>query len=400
MQEQLIIRLPEHEQQPIHWFIWRAADNDVIASGELENAAQLSHLQGHAEQREVSVFVASQAILLSRVELPSGGQRHLAQLVPYALEEELAADIEQLHFAWPQGRLPSPLPVAVVEHRVLQQWREWLTQAGISAQRLSPDVFMLPPPAAEQWHVMQVGQDVIVRSGRWQGFCIDSDLFQNLASSLVADQAPPQQIVHYGDIDWPQPPAPLQAADIELPLSAAAKAGDGINLLQGEYRPQQHKRQRLLPVKALVASLLVALSLALATQISDLYRTQAYADQLQAKIEQTYRQTFPGDSRIINVRVQMQQKLAQLAGGPSAAGDPLLLLSQLQPAFAAIDGARLESLRFEKGELRLQATTESFQQFEQLQQLAQQAGLTVKTGQQTNRNDRVMGNLTVTAAGS
>ena len=52
-----------------------------------------------AAGRRVCVLVPGADVLLAEPEVPPQGRRQAAQLVPYALEEHLADDIDELHFA-------------------------------------------------------------------------------------------------------------------------------------------------------------------------------------------------------------------------------------------------------------------------------------------------------------
>ena len=116
--EQLFIRLGE---QQIDWLMWQPQQREVIASGVLRGPDELSELQEHARNRETLVLVPGHAVLMTEVALPAGSQRLLPTLVPNSLEDELASDLDDLHFAWPAAAKPAgmeqPFAVAVVAHK-------------------------------------------------------------------------------------------------------------------------------------------------------------------------------------------------------------------------------------------------------------------------------------------
>src|SRR5690606_14953731 len=115
--EQLFIRLSSAEREPLHWLIWSPAQSELIASGTLNDLSELSQLTDHARSREVICYAPGTDVLLTQVELPSSAIRMLPQVVPNALEDELAQDIGELHFAWPpakKGGAVLGLHVAVV----------------------------------------------------------------------------------------------------------------------------------------------------------------------------------------------------------------------------------------------------------------------------------------------
>lgn len=400
--ERLYIRLPASANQICHWLIWDAAAGELIASGELSSAEQLSQLSDKAASRETTVFVASHGIALRQISIPSGAQRHLNQVVPYALEEELASDIDSLHFAWPQKSKQSELPVAVVAHTQMQTWLQWLKQADIQPKRMLPDVFMLPFETGK-WQAMQLtGGDTLVRTGAWSGFAIETQLFEQLASQLVADELTPdnmpEAIVHYGDLNWPQPPALLKAADIEVPLTVVGQSSGGIDLLQGKYRQKQQRQRSQHNWAPLAIAAGVVAVLGLSLQITKLVSLNSQQQQLSQQIEQTYKQTFPNDTRIVNVRSQLNQHLQQVQGTGNQEG-VLALLQQLEPAFAAQEELELELMRYDNGQLRLQVNGNSFEQLEAFRQLAEQSGrIRVSQGQVSQRDQQVSGAITVTWA--
>ncbi len=81
----------------------------LLRSGPLEQAAQ------RAAGRHVCVLVPGTDVLLTEPELPAKAGAKLQQIVPYALEEQLAEDIDDLHFAIGKRSGDAPTtPVAVV----------------------------------------------------------------------------------------------------------------------------------------------------------------------------------------------------------------------------------------------------------------------------------------------
>src|SRR5687768_13299048 len=84
---------------------WGAFD----ATGALVGAIGHGTLQSaHVAQagRRCTVLVDAIHVLVIEVLLPAAGQARLRQLVPFSLEESLAADIDQMAFAI-GARLPS-----------------------------------------------------------------------------------------------------------------------------------------------------------------------------------------------------------------------------------------------------------------------------------------------------
>src|SRR3974390_891530 len=95
--------------------------------------------------RRVCVLVSGTDVLLADPEVPVKGGAKLQQLVPYALEEQLAEDIEELHFALGKRAAESfRVPVAVVARALLDQWLAQLRGAGIEPAAVYAESELLP----------------------------------------------------------------------------------------------------------------------------------------------------------------------------------------------------------------------------------------------------------------
>lgn len=401
MQETLIIRLPAFgTKESIPWLLWHSAQQELIASGELESITELPQLADKAARSEVVVAIASQDVLLTEVTLPAGSKKHLDKVIPYALEEELAADIETLHFAW-ADTTASTVPVAVVERAHIKQWLEILTESGIESTRWLPDVFLLPTDKTE-WHAIELGHSIIVRTSNWQGFAVERDAFAELAPILSGEYELPEKIVHYGALVWPQPPALLEPADIDAPLTIAVTALQSkaeINLRQGAFRAKKQHTRLSLPWKPLAIAVSVLVVLTMVLNGIKYWQLEQQSTLLQAKSEQLYRDAFPNESRIVNLKAQLQQKIEQLGGSSGPERSAIKTLDSLQPAFQAEPSVKLELLRFQNNELRLQATAETFSQLEAFQRAAKNNGVVIEAGSMSNRGNQVSGALTITLQG-
>lgn len=403
MNEQLIIRLPagEHsaEQQPVSWLIWHFAEQAVVASGELDDISELNQLAEKAKNRSVKVYVSSAAIGFHTVEVPAKSRRHLEQLIPYALEDEVAEDIELLHFFWPENLPKSEsIPVFVVRKQQVESWLTQLAQAGIHSQALYPDIFLLPE-LENAWSIAvfrgAYGTEWVIRQSAWQGVVLEPELAQGM---LTHDYEEPEavltEIVAYGDVQWAEPPAPVRSSDPALPLELAVNAVNVVNVLQGEFRMQRASstnwRQWRFP--AIAASVFLAVVFVNEWVTGSSIQREARA--VQEQYESLYRQTFPEATRIVNIRSQLASQVQ--SGGSGDAGQVIRMLEQLQPAFNAVP-MELTMLQYDhsRGELRMQANGANFQAFERFTQIAREQSLVVEQGQLTSRAGQINGTLVV-----
>ena len=403
MQERLIIRLPAtHNTGPLPWFIQAADSPAVIASGELAEVSELKQLAQPAQRCQVTVAVPGQDAIIEQVTLPGGARRHLNKVVPFALEEEVANDIETLHFAWPPAnRSLTPLPVVVCAKSCMQQWQQWLSEAGIDADQWVVD-YLLLPYAENEWHCLQLGDEVLVRTGRWQGFTLEQGLLAQLPAllqNLGQSEDSLVRIVHYGPLSWPQAPAPLHSADIEMPITALGLGEDGFDLRQQQFKPKRKRQTQSLNWRPLAMAAAACFALAVVYNLTRVVSLNQQADALEQQALALYQQQFPEQQRIVNLRVQLQRKLDTLGVTGNQQQSVLGLLDQLLVAFNKAPGMSLELLKYQRGELRLQALAGSFAEFERFQQQAEALGLQVQQGTLSNRGQQVAGTLTIASGG-
>ena len=165
--EQLLVRLGANKSDPVSWLVYSTTDDDIIASGELENADALSTLNERTGQRTVIALAPSSEILLKWVTLPPRAGRKVIAALPFMLEEELATDISQQFFAL-GPKIGNEQAVAVVSHEKLQQWQQWLGEAELFCDTIIPDVLAVPY-TEDGWSVLTLGEQLLVRQDNFKG---------------------------------------------------------------------------------------------------------------------------------------------------------------------------------------------------------------------------------------
>ena len=388
--EQLFIRLSAAPQTVVHWLIWNPLQQELIASGTLAHVEELTQLTDHARSRQVIVYASGTEILMTQVELPSSALRMLTQVIPNALEDELAQDIHELHFAWPPVKKTGAtvtVPVAVVAKQQMQAWLDALQQAHIRCDAIYPDIYCLPQPEEpDQATTLTLGDQLVVRTGEHQGFACETHLAEALTAGCTLHA--------------------VEQQDIEVPVSvmastyyAAIQSGalPWINLRQQQYRAARQRTSssgwRSYRGAAIAASVLVLI--AYATHWVHYWQSGQQQAQLQTAIETTYRTTFPHETRIVNVRTQLTRHLESL-GAQGEGRSPLELLLHLEGAFQANRDIQLELLRYDNHTLRLQVRADSFASLEKFLKIANESGaVLVEQGPVSNQNGAVSGTLTV-----
>src|SRR5215510_4645314 len=139
MSESLIIQLREGSAP--RWMVCND-DGHVLVNavqGELVQAVPL------ATGRRVVAIVPGTEVLTTESDAPAKGAAKLAQVVPFALEERVADEIEDLHFALGERNADTGrVPVVVVARARIDAWLAELRAAGLNPQAIYSEASLLP----------------------------------------------------------------------------------------------------------------------------------------------------------------------------------------------------------------------------------------------------------------
>ncbi|MCG9697903.1 type II secretion system protein GspL [Shewanella sp. Isolate11] len=393
MSERLFIRLGRSIDQSCSWLVWSEQEQEIIASGELADANALSTLTERAGNRPVDILVPASAITLTSVALPEKGQRQAVKALPFMLEENLAENVDELHFVT-GPRDGESLSVAVVAHEQMQSWLEWLTEAGIRARQIVPDCLALPLQDC-QWAAMKFGQDYLLRTSNGAGVSLDATWFAAALPKLAnAEQSEPTTLASYSELDIDGVEVKQQPLDLPMLVLAKGILNAPLNLLSGIYTPKREYGKHLMLWRNSAIVLLVALVLALVNKGLNIHQMNSQSEQLQQQSAAIFKQVV-GSSRVVNVRSQMDSTLRSLQGSGGGAAF-FTMLDDLKDAFIKVPDLKPTSLRFEgtRNELRMQITAKSYAQIEQFTQLISDR-FDVDAGAMNSGEDQVTSTLTL-----
>src|SRR5436853_826651 len=156
MADWLLLRLPRAAGEPASWLIAdaRGAPAGPPQSGPLTLAA------ARAPGRRVCALVPGADVLLAEPEIPVKAGAKLQQVVPYALEEQLADDIDDLHFAIGKRAADSArTPVAVIRRSLMDEWLTSLKSSGLEPESMYTESDLLPQNPGQSVALME--EDVV-----------------------------------------------------------------------------------------------------------------------------------------------------------------------------------------------------------------------------------------------
>jgi len=389
MADWLLLRLPRTPQEQATWLV---VDGRGTATGPPQGGP-LSLAAPRAAGRHVVVLVPGTEVLLAQPELPPAkAGAKLAQLVPYALEEQLAEDIEELHFAIGRRQGESArVPVAVVARKRMDEWTTLLESSGLEPEALYADSELLPQNPGQAIALLD-GDAVVVRppSGSVATLPVDAmDEALEIALGGIEPGTPGGRglILYTGAEEWHRHAPTVEAArerfegiQIQLlaggPLALLAQqlpAATATNLLQGPYAvtPPHPVGWSAWRVAAILLAGLIALHIA--GKAAELTVLTHANQRLDASIDQVFHTAMPGQPDTYEARRQMEQRLAAVRAG-QASGGFLLALQALAQAHRATPEAVLEALTFRDGALELKATAPTVESLDLLSRKLRQQG--------------------------
>ncbi|MGL5394583.1 MAG: type II secretion system protein GspL [Shewanella sp.] len=384
MSERLFIRLGRTAEQACSWLVWSEQEQEIIASGELANAQGLSTLTERAGNRPIDVLVPASAMTLTSVNLPEKGQRQALKALPFMLEESIADDVDAMHFTV-GPRNGDALSVVAVAHEQMQTWLSCLAEAGLKVKRIVPDCLALPLQEC-QWAAMRFGNELLLRTGLGTGHSLPLPWLPVAMKQLTA-QAEELSVASYSEMQLDGVELKPQPLDLPMLVLARGILHAPINLLTGVYTPKREYSKHLLQWKNAAIVLAVAIVLSLVNKGLTIHQVNGQIADLKAQSEAIYQQVVPGNTRIVNLRSQMESQLRSLQGQGSGA-EFFSMLAGLQDAFKQVPELKPNSLRFEsaRNEIRMQVTAKNYAQIEKFKEIVgrrfQMDGGTMNSGEE------------------
>lgn len=416
MSEFVVIRLAA-EDQPVQWV---TADS----SGALRTRPSTGSLVQAAQEiagRNVIALVPSIEVLTTTVKIPVRSATKIRAALPFALEEDLADDVEDLHFASGKRRDNNSVQVAVVAKATIDAWLRRLLEAGIEPQKMVPEVYGLASipnsmsmliddttlmynDGADKEFVMQnlKPSDLLVAVGKLGDETDENDSAAHLL--VFCDAAKEQQLAH----DWIALRHELGSVDVNVlsdgvtaKLAVTVAAGLGVNLLQGAYGKKAEYSLWFRPWKAAAALLLGLTLLGLTAKGADYYRLAQEDTALRAQFASVYQSIRPGDAREILDPASTVQSLRRSLG--QSAGPQIFLpsMAELAAAMTANSAASIDGISYRAGVIDIRLTTPDVATLDNIEKAISASGRFAAKIQSTDQiADKTSGRLQIRETGS
>ncbi len=416
MAEFLVIRLGVDREQAASWI---AVDSNGTRTSQ-PVAGPLASAARDVADRSVIVLVPATTVLTTAVNIPVKGGSRLRAALPFALEEQLADDIEDLHFAAGTRRDSGQVPVAVVAHEQMSEWLEQLDAAGLSASRIVPENYGLARIPGTM-SLLAAEDQIIFNDGADNEFVMQgakpSDALAvtgALGESVNEDHAPGHLLVYCSQDDeerfqhdWNALRHELASVDINLlpdgvlpRLAVTVAAGNGINLLQGRYGAKTEIGALFRPWRYAAVLFLTLGVLVFGGKVADYYRLTQEEVALKAQFAQVYQSIRPNDQREVVDPVATVNSVRRGLGAPTALQVLLPSLLQLGQAVQQNQTAKIEAISYRAGVIDVRLTAPDVATLDKIQKAVSSSGRFSAAIQSTDQvGDKINSRIQIREAG-
>lgn len=415
MADTLLIHFNPDKPDTGTWSLVNAAGEltSMIAHGSLSDAAPI------AEKHKTVVLLDNTSVHIETVQLPIKNRQKLLRAIPFALEEQIADDVDDLHFVAGKLQPDGSVPVAAIKKQTLTAIIEAINAAGIEPAAIVPDTLCLTANS-KQWAVLLHDNQANLQFNTFNGSEFDRDLVPTIISSILQQKTleTPEKIILFtqdGDPDsktsqdiidsLPENSELIQVTYNTHPLviyCGQYQNAMPLNLLQEAYKPKSKNNVEWQRWRLAATLAVIWIGLQLGSTGAQYYDLHEKNEQLSIQIENIYKTAFPKSKRIVNARVQMEQKLNELKGGGSAsAGTSMVaLLTDSASALASETGITLQAINYRNNRMELELTGSNLQAIESLNKKINKQPIQSEIVSSSSEKDQVKGNIRVQKAGS
>jgi general secretion pathway protein L len=394
MAEIVVIRLlPTTGNVPVGTTVeWVVVDGNGARLGPVR-AGALEEAAPECANRKTILLAPGTDVLLAEPVVPfkSGGK--LAQVIPFALEEQLASDVDALHFAIGKRDARPGVPVAVASRDRMDKWLQLLRGAGIEPDAIYGESAMLPATPNGVTLLID-GSRVYVRRQATPGAVLDVEpLIEALQLGLASGEESREHVTIYVSVDDYERERDLLeglrefTASLQLKLlpdgvlsllaASAAQGSGAVNLLQGKFAVKKKLNLAFAPWRyaAVLAGVFFALHLGLkGWQFAHLQTQEARLD---SQIAEVYQIAMPGAPMPdpLQARKQIEARLTVLRGG-TPSGGMLATMGTLAEAIVQVPGTNVEALSYRDKTTDLRILAPSVDALDRIRHFAAERGMT------------------------
>lgn len=386
----------------------------------------------HSYQYGITLVISGMNMVATQVNIPSKQTRHIAQAIPFMIEDQVVQDVADLHFVIGSRDDEGNIPVLAIPHEVMTATCDIFEHFDLPLDSVVADMLCLPM-ADNEWTLAVDGSHLLLRRAPWSGMAIEMDAAPVVLSAILDHWEDKPELVRVLVCEaqlspnlknWLKSQISSSFANLELPLEYdeidATKFGivcQELNreagkkrphdFMQGTYGMKSRRRKpsgfNWKPLAALVAMFLVLHTAFLYVQAA---KYNAEAERIAGETKALYKQLFPRDQRVVNIKRQMQTHLDNyLRGG--GGDDFMVLLATTGKEIRSLNATSKDAIQPRRvsydegqGDLRLDLIVKDYAQLEAFKNRLEKNALAVETAQASQDKGEVKARLNIRSAKS
>ena len=373
-------------QKPYQYFVLRYKDNQtlLIDEGISDSIANLSEQIKSTEQ--IIGIVPGEFVSIYEVKIPIRSRKQALQAIPYTLEDQIVAGINNVEFILLDWNSKGVSTVAIIDKQLWSNLKKEFEEQGAVLNSIIPDYALLPLAANDVACVFseQSSKRILIRTNQNEvekGFVLDFDElaywaenFDGQGLDIICNNEETLRVL----AEIPSLNAILRQTDVgetlsDLIISRPLSFNTEKLLLSGATQSGQ-TFERLKPLLIVTAGLIVlSIILFIASNTYEMLLLKKQSDELDNRIEQTFKETFPSVERIVDARLQFQRELDQLNGNSKGSQEFLYLLDQVLKAMPGNVG-RITEMHYKTSSLDIVFIANNFQVLDQLNSRLEKQG--------------------------
>lgn len=355
-------------------------------------------------------------------EIPARQARYIRQALPFAVEEQLAQDIDTVHLAL--GRQEDRgYRVTAVDHQRMGWWRscygDW---DGLQLEAIYPDGALLPV-ADHDWVICLAGDEALVANRRGEWLTMRPENLSVFARTLAVPREEEViaelDIAVYASEQWFSENEALMTELAATPLLAVSRKpleGNVVellaqahhhqlcaptNLCQDQYSASENSQHPLTPWKPAIAIAALWFLLLTGGQVALGYYHKQQATGIQQQAMAIYHEVFPDDRRAspANVRRVLEGQL-RAAGQQGGDAGFITLMKQTGQQYSRLPGSQaiqFSSVNYSRSraELVVDVRADTFEKLNALRSGIAGQGMEASIGSVVNDDGGARARLTV-----
>ena len=327
--------------------MWKITpDAELVEIAESENSSKSAN----------TIWVAVDMLAFFEPKMPTKRKKSWYQTVPFALEDELIAPIDQLHFALGKTTTQE-VPTVVVSRIQLDDWLQQAREREIKPRVLVPELYALPYTSGQLTLWCEDGR-CLLRDGWHSGYAGSVAWI----ADLIALQAHSSPLEIYSDDSEALPEAwRKEARPLPQPLEQRMANGvpqEAINLLQGTYQALGAVATYLPAWRWAIVLALIACAAHLSLLFFDTNRYNYYSELAREQSIQLIEQLQIPNDASLDLRVQVARYIQRFTAYDKRRRDNAWTkLMQVERLISNCKLCRVEKLELDADALKLEMSS-------------------------------------------